>query len=297
MTDGTLREAERRWTESGSVADEAGYLRARLRAGTLPPAGLEAAALLGHEAALCALGESVEALEDRDPTRALVRGLYERDPRAAARAVLAACRVADRVGHPWARLDAARALLDAVEAWLAGEGGLPAVLEGVAKVPDDAQEARALGLALLAREGGAIELRGLLRSLELADAIARFEARWSGARDAAVAESFLGAIRFAVLPPLLGYAPPALRWWVLALQGAPSGGLYELEVKSYFQVIDRRSGEVVREYEGLYESSYAGSEGYSEGHSSGVSSVTLAPDMRHVIVIENDKERREPLPK
>ena len=119
--------------------------------------------------------------------------------------------------------------------------------------------------------------------------------RW--ARDAAVAESFLGAIRFAVLPPLLGYAPPALRWWVLALQGAPSGGLYELEVKSYFQVIDRRSGEVVREYEGLYESSYAGSEGYSEGHSSGVSSVTLAPDMRHVIVIENDKERREPLPK
>lgn len=51
MSDERLREAERRWRESGSVEDEAGYLLERVRAGTLSQPHVEIAALCGSEAA------------------------------------------------------------------------------------------------------------------------------------------------------------------------------------------------------------------------------------------------------
>jgi hypothetical protein len=46
-----LRELERRWKETGSVEDEAAWLRARARAGELDPARLEVAAKLAYPAA------------------------------------------------------------------------------------------------------------------------------------------------------------------------------------------------------------------------------------------------------
>ncbi len=51
MSDERLREAERRWKESGSVEDEARYLLERVRAGTLTQERLELAAYCGHHAA------------------------------------------------------------------------------------------------------------------------------------------------------------------------------------------------------------------------------------------------------
>jgi hypothetical protein len=56
MSDVRLRELERRTAETGTVADEAAFLRERVRAGRLDRARLEAAACVGSEAARAALG-------------------------------------------------------------------------------------------------------------------------------------------------------------------------------------------------------------------------------------------------
>jgi hypothetical protein len=55
MGDGELRALERRWHETGEVEDEARWHLARVRAGALPQARLELAALLGVPGALSAL--------------------------------------------------------------------------------------------------------------------------------------------------------------------------------------------------------------------------------------------------
>ena len=51
MSDQRLRELERRWRETGSVEDEAAYLRERVRVGDLTQERLELAAYCGHEGA------------------------------------------------------------------------------------------------------------------------------------------------------------------------------------------------------------------------------------------------------
>jgi hypothetical protein len=51
MTDERLRDLERRWKETGSVEDEAAWLKERVRAGDFPPTRLELAAYCGYEAA------------------------------------------------------------------------------------------------------------------------------------------------------------------------------------------------------------------------------------------------------
>jgi hypothetical protein len=56
MSDARLRELERRWQETGTVADEAAVLRERVRVGRLDRTRLEAAACIGSPAAQAALG-------------------------------------------------------------------------------------------------------------------------------------------------------------------------------------------------------------------------------------------------
>lgn len=56
MADQSLRELLRRWQASGAPSDAAAWLGARLRAGELPPARLQAAALLGSPGARRLLG-------------------------------------------------------------------------------------------------------------------------------------------------------------------------------------------------------------------------------------------------
>ncbi|MBX3470300.1 MAG: hypothetical protein KF878_25820 [Planctomycetes bacterium] len=127
MTDGRLREAERRWRQSGSVDDEAAFLRERVRAGALPPARLEVAAACGHPAAARALpaptrglfGRALdrarEALTGDDPWRRLRRFAPEVKVRAAfviARPTFAAAGATGEVAA------AATRALAATEAWL-----------------------------------------------------------------------------------------------------------------------------------------------------------------------------------
>ena len=56
MSDQKLRELERHWRETGSVEDEAAYLRERVRVGDLTQERLELAAYCGHEGAMICLG-------------------------------------------------------------------------------------------------------------------------------------------------------------------------------------------------------------------------------------------------
>jgi hypothetical protein len=58
MADLELRAAERRYRASGTVADEATWLRARVRSGELSPARLTVAALAGRSAARLVLGDA-----------------------------------------------------------------------------------------------------------------------------------------------------------------------------------------------------------------------------------------------
>ncbi len=57
MTDSNLRELERRFRASGSVEDEAAWLRERVRVGELPQERLELAACLVHGIAVLVLAE------------------------------------------------------------------------------------------------------------------------------------------------------------------------------------------------------------------------------------------------
>lgn len=59
MTDARLRDAERRWRETGALADEAAWLRERVRAGALDDERLRLAAYVGHAAARLALATPV----------------------------------------------------------------------------------------------------------------------------------------------------------------------------------------------------------------------------------------------
>lgn len=74
VSDQRLRELERKWRESGSVEDEAAYLRERVRVGDLTQERLELAAHCGHEGArsacagkLRSLGVLEAVLATRDP--------------------------------------------------------------------------------------------------------------------------------------------------------------------------------------------------------------------------------------
>jgi hypothetical protein len=64
VTDARLRELERRWRETGTVEDEAAWLRARVQAGELEQSKLELAGLCGCKAACLAIGVQVRPIPD-----------------------------------------------------------------------------------------------------------------------------------------------------------------------------------------------------------------------------------------
>ncbi|MBX3467141.1 MAG: hypothetical protein KF878_09625 [Planctomycetes bacterium] len=68
MSDGKLRELERRWRKTGSPDDEAAYLLERVRVGDLSRERLELAAYCGHEASTRALVPATHFESDWDPT-------------------------------------------------------------------------------------------------------------------------------------------------------------------------------------------------------------------------------------
>jgi len=60
MSDERLRELERRWQETGALADQAAFLKERVRSGGLEPERVRLAAFLGSELAKAALGAEPE---------------------------------------------------------------------------------------------------------------------------------------------------------------------------------------------------------------------------------------------
>lgn len=95
MSDERLREMERRWQETGSVQDEAAYLKERVRAGELAWERLELAAYCGHAAACLATGS---------PASAMQAAWFEGLDRWGAETVLRACVAAARFVYPvWSK--------------------------------------------------------------------------------------------------------------------------------------------------------------------------------------------------
>lgn len=118
--DADLRALERRWRETGAAEDEGRWLAARVRAGELDGAWLEALAFFGHEAALLAGGKAADPW-DLDDSNVWGGKLRPLGTPVVIRAALAAAWLGV---EPWERAhpDAAgrgpRPMLEAVEAWL-----------------------------------------------------------------------------------------------------------------------------------------------------------------------------------
>ncbi len=86
---------------------------------------------------------------------------------------------------------------------------------------------------------------------------------------------------------------------VLVQEGAPHGGLYELEQTTYYHVVDRRSKKVVMTFQGEMEASLSAETGmWDDYHFSGVCEVRIAPDEQSVVVRYHDgREETVQLPK
>src|SRR5579883_1031890 len=113
MADDRLREAERVYRETGSVADEARLLTERVRAGLLAPERLDLAAELRYEPAVLAQGGP------RTPTEHSLSWLFARLERFGLEVLTRGALVVARRCSKLAPLDAStQACLAAVEAWL-----------------------------------------------------------------------------------------------------------------------------------------------------------------------------------
>ena len=95
MSDEALRALERRWRASGSTADEADYLRERVRVGDLAPDALALAAYCGHAAARLAqdVSEPSETIADPNALHRWADGLAPWGPSVTVRAALAAVEI------------------------------------------------------------------------------------------------------------------------------------------------------------------------------------------------------------
>lgn len=96
MRDTSLRELERRWRESGGVAEEAAWLHAKVQTGQLKQSRLRLAAYLLHEGARLAVSRPVPVL--RKGQSAFLESLLEVDKsqETVVRAVIAAGRSVER---------------------------------------------------------------------------------------------------------------------------------------------------------------------------------------------------------
>lgn len=79
-------------------------------------------------------------------------------------------------------------------------------------------------------------------------------------------------------------APPTSRWEVQEHTGSPTGGLYELEIKTTYRVVQRTTGAVVLSREGLYEASFGTDGNWGEGTTSGVVGIQISPDDRFALI-------------
>jgi len=88
------------------------------------------------------------------------------------------------------------------------------------------------------------------------------------------------------------------RFEVIVESGSPRGDLYELEQKTYYQVVDRHSNQIVLVFESLMEASLSTDTGmWDDYRFSGVREVVVAPDEQSVILKHYDgSEEMVPLP-
>jgi hypothetical protein len=84
---------------------------------------------------------------------------------------------------------------------------------------------------------------------------------------------------------------------VVVDEGAPRGGLFELEVDTVYRVVDRRTGVVALEAHGEYSASFGGDGTWEPGTTTGVVGVEISEDPQEAIVRHGDGSvTRVPLP-
>jgi hypothetical protein len=88
------------------------------------------------------------------------------------------------------------------------------------------------------------------------------------------------------------------RFEVIVESGPPRGDLYELEQKTYYQVVDRQSSQIILVFESLMEASLSTDSGmWDDYRFSGVREVIVAPDEKSVVLKYYDgSEEMVPLP-
>jgi hypothetical protein len=88
------------------------------------------------------------------------------------------------------------------------------------------------------------------------------------------------------------------RFEVIVESGSPRGDLYELEQKTYYRVVDRRSQQIILVFESLMEASLSTDTGmWDDYRFTGVREVSVAADEQSVIVKYHDGgEETVPLP-
>lgn len=195
--DERLRRLERAFRASGAVEDEAEWLRERVRRGELDPARLDAAAVLGHPAALSVAGAPGDVGGQGGEVQ---RALTHLGPVAIGRAAVAA---AELVLPVWERTNPRdprpRLAVEAARAWT------------LCPCTPHLQEARALGLQVHAVEEAseaaghaahaAMRCGALLGTDRAVEAL--LSAHQAGAEPVALRE----ALRSALVAWLLGGAP------------------------------------------------------------------------------------------
>ena len=94
MSDQRLRELERKWRESGTVEDEAAYLREQVRVGDITREGLEIGASFGDEIARFTLADQAPSLLPAGSLEELLEMIKSCSKQVVIRAALAAVRAA-----------------------------------------------------------------------------------------------------------------------------------------------------------------------------------------------------------
>ena len=91
---------------------------------------------------------------------------------------------------------------------------------------------------------------------------------------------------------------PTSRFEVVVREGSPRGDLYELEQKTTYQVVDRRSDRIIMVFESLMEASLSRDTGlWDDYRFTGTSEVRITADGQSVLVTYHDgREETIPLP-
>lgn len=86
------------------------------------------------------------------------------------------------------------------------------------------------------------------------------------------------------------------RYRIETEEGNPHGDLYEMEITTYFYVIDTHTEKAIMTFTGEYFTTLGDNGGWNDGSYTGVTDVKFSEDGMSVIVYSSDKDLPEHIP-